>query len=576
MGVGLIQGARLTLLAAAVSGYVFAMPTLRLTDSTVGPVSIAVGANGPQQKVEAFNAGDGQLSLTVSTSEDWIGAAVGAQTACTARPGNCRPITITLNTATLPKGTATGVVTVADPGAADAPQTITVTVLMGGGVPDAATFYVAPNGSTDEVAFVTTDELQFNVTTQTGGAWLSLTLDGSGSFRFEYPYRLQARSRAGLGEGVYNGSLNVTGSRFGPDIKSVPVTMRVTSEPIATLAPAAVRLRGAVGTMPLQSSVSVLNRGVGTLAVTGAEIVTGDGGDWITAETLTDFNVIVLRASLEKLAAGVFEATLTIESNAVNGPLTVPVVLEVVEQRGPLAGYQGTINNNTWDTPIAQGGIGSIFGEHLSYVEPAQGNAFPLVTELGGAKVFINGVEAPLFYSSYGQVNFQMPFSIQPGQALLQLTRDGVQGNVITVQVAERAARLLRIGIGEYGIIVNQDGTFPMPQTPGIPSRPARRGEALVIYAIGLGPTSPAVASGAAAPGAEPLARVVPTPTVFFSGGLTGGIAAAPFYVGMTPGSVGLYQINVLVPGNAPSGSKIPLRLEGPGLLSNTVEIAIE
>ena len=38
-----------------------AAPKLRLTATTVGPVSITAGSNGASQSVDAFNAGDGSL-----------------------------------------------------------------------------------------------------------------------------------------------------------------------------------------------------------------------------------------------------------------------------------------------------------------------------------------------------------------------------------------------------------------------------------------------------------------------------------------------------------------------------------
>ena len=144
----------------------------------------------------------------------------------------------------------------------------------------------------------------------------------------------------------------------------------------------------------------------------------------------------------------------------------------------------------------------------------------------------------------------------------------------IVVQVVGRAPRLLRLNIGDYGIIVNQDGSFPIPVTPGVNSHPAKPGDWLTIYAIGLGPTVPTVASGEAAP-AGPLAWVSPLPTVYFGAGLVR-VPAVPFYAGLTPNFVGLYQINVQIPTNAPRGSRVPLTLDESGVASNTVEIAVE
>jgi len=267
----------------------------------------------------------------------------------------------------------------------------------------------------------------------------------------------------------------------------------------------------------------------------------------------------------------------TIRSNAVNEPQVVPVHLRVTPQSPPVVRFGGVVNNATFaaDEPIPQGGIAALFGDQLSYQPGQEGTELPLVSELGGTKVLVNGQEAPLYYSSYGQVNFQMPYEIPPGEAFVQVTRDGTPGNAVSVQVAGRAPRLLRLGIGDYGIIVNQDGSFPIPATPGLNSHPAHAGDYLVIYAIGLGATSPAVASGAAAPAAEPLARVQPPPTVFYGAGLIR-VPVVPFYAGLTPNFVGLYQINVQVPPNAPRGDRVPLYLEGGGVVSNQVEIAIE
>ena len=578
-----VKNARLIgwiLLPAFLAGTAYANPKLRLSNAAIGPLSIAVGANGPQQFVEAFNVGDGTLNLAITASAAWLAPAVGVPAACTTREGVCLPITIGLQTAGLPQGVRTGTVTVSDPNAFDAPQTITVTIQMGGGVPNRADLFVAPNGATEELAFETNSELQTDVTTQTGGTWLSLTLQGSGSFRFVFPYRIRVRHPAGLAEGTYNGSVNVTGSGFPPDIKNVPVTMRVTSQPIAVVAPERLATRVAQDSVHPELYVGVGNRGLGALNVTGAQATAG-GGDWLSAEKLEGSNIVKATINTSNLAPGMHEGTVAIASNAVNGPLEVPVSVEVVPQSPPIAAFEGVVNNATFERgdAIGQGGIAAVFGEQLSYAGPQTGTELPLVTELGSAKVYVNGVAAPLYYTSYSQINLQIPYETPAGEALVTIMRDGQAGNVATLQVASRAPRLLRLNIGDYGIIVNPDGSFPVSTATaalwGINGRPARPGEALVIYAIGLGQTSPPVASGAPAP-LDPLARIVPAPAVYFGAGLLGGVPAAPLFVGLTPNFVGLYQINVIVPGNAPKGDNIPLRIEGDGVVSNRVEIAIE
>ena len=243
MGVTLGRALLVSCLIASLAGAAFAEPKLRLSTAAVGPISIAAGSNGARQLVEAYNAGDGTLAPAVTASETWLAPAVGSATGCTTRSGLCFPINIDLQTASLSKGVQTGIVTVTAPNAIDAPQTITVTVQIGGGVPDKVDLYVAPNGSSDAVHFQTNSELKSTVTASNGGSWLSLAIDGFGTFRFVWPYLIRAQHISGMAAGNYTGSVKITSSTFQPDIKNVPVTLKVTSDPIATLTPDHLRIR---------------------------------------------------------------------------------------------------------------------------------------------------------------------------------------------------------------------------------------------------------------------------------------------------------------------------------------------
>jgi len=55
------------------------------------------------------------------------------------------------------------------------------------------------------------------------------------------------------------------------------------------------------------------------------------------------------------------------------------------------------------------------------------------------------------------------------------------------------------------------------------------------------------------------------------------GDATTPLFVGLTPGFVGLYQINVTIPETVEKGPNIPVFLDmGNNIFSNRVELAIE
>ncbi|MEO8595196.1 MAG: IPT/TIG domain-containing protein [Candidatus Solibacter sp.] len=564
-----------------------AAPRLRLSSSTVGPVSIAQGASDPAQTVEAYNAFDGALNLTLSSSVAWITGAVGAQRACTTRSGVCTPLQLALNTAGLPAGMTTGIVTVFDPNAVDAPQTITVTVQIGGAVPANLDLYVAPGG-TREVIFSTNSQLGTTVRTNDGGGWLSLALDGTGSFRFSYPYRVHIAPAAGMGQGTYSGTVTTSGSSLPSDNKTIPVTMRVTTQPIALASTDRIRMRLAEGSPASATAVTLSNAGQGTLQVKDAKTA---GAAWIAVQGYTVGGLIpdgvVVTLDPKGLAPGTYKDTVTITSNAVayagagsdTTTLTVPVELEIISAGPPVVDYQGVLDNAIFAAgdAISRGDIVAVKGQRLSMAAPAAGSAPPLSTQVSDTQVLLNGVPIPVFYTSYGQINCQIPTDAPVGTALLQVKRtDGQTSNTVSVEINARAPRLLRFNIKDYGAIVNaQDGSYPVPTgaIPGFNTHPARVGDTLILYAIGLGDTSPAVATGAAAP-ASPLARVIGTPTVNFGGGIAGAVVV-PDFVGLSPTSAGLYQVNVRIPAGSPKGD-VNLTLAFGDSTSNPVQITVE
>jgi uncharacterized protein (TIGR03437 family) len=83
------------------------------------------------------------------------------------------------------------------------------------------------------------------------------------------------------------------------------------------------------------------------------------------------------------------------------------------------------------------------------------------------------------------------------------------------------------------------------------------------------------VGTNVPAPGSEPLARLTVTPAVDFGNSIFGTISATPSYAGLSPGSVGLYQVNVAIPAGVLSGN-VNLTLSFPDSTSNTVQIAVQ
>ena len=561
---------------------------LRLVSSTVGPVSVIPGSTGATQTIEAYNIGSGSLNLTLSSSVSWIGATVGASRPCTTTHAsqNCLPLNFALNTQSLPAGSATGVVTVSDPNAVDAPQTITVTVVVGGSVPSSLTLYVPPGGTASQP--IPTNSALHEASS---APWLSLQVNGFGSFQFNYPYTIQVAPTPAQTVGVYTGTLTLSGSNFTADNKAVAVTMNVTAQPIALASSTALNLQLAVGAPPLVApfapGVGLSNVGQGTLTAATPVITTGScGSSWIT------YGASGLTVDPTGLSAGTCTATITLASNAINGTQTIPVTLTVVPKGSPVIAFQGVLDNATFlpGDSVSPGDVMVVKGDQLSFSAYTPGPAPPLSTQLADTSVLVNGTAAPLFYTSYGQIAFQLPTTTATGSALVQVKRtDGTLSNSVSVTVAARAPKVLQLYGGPWGAVVNADscggitpcllgGSLPLPASfsqPGYPAYPAKVGDVLTIYAIGMGPTNPAVASGQPAPLSQPFATLTDTPNVNFGGSVIPAFAT-PLFAALTPGYAGLYQINVQVPANSPKGIVNMIIGFPDGTASNQFTIAVQ
>lgn len=588
-----------------------AAPTLRLTvpdslrqaNGAVRPIWISAGTNGPSNLTfEAWNSGDGALSLSVSSgSADWMNPSIqGTQPCSTNTSVTCTIVRVLFDTAALPKGTYTGEVVVADANAVDAPQSVPIKVYIGGDVPESVDFYLPPDATVKEwVEFETPEPAVRNTATtlsSPAGRGLTVSTSGSGSFQFLYTHRITAAYQAGMPADTAT-TATVAGSSFSADNRSFPVNVHVTSNPIAQPSARTLQIVTAQGIEAPINAVLLSNRGNGTLTPGDVEVETDSGGDWLSVEAVqaalspgaaqASPTVYQVTAKQEGLEPGLYSGTIQIASNAANSPSEVKVLFTVEAPKPPELTFRGVVNGATFgaNQPLARGTLVSLFGSQLAYSVTLAAET-PLPTELDSTQVRIGGVAAPLVFTSWGQINFQVPNEVPLGTTTVQVVRDGQAGNTITATVANRSPGLFRLNpvlLGEYGAITNasQGNNFPIPRELaaelGINGAPARPGDVLTIYATGLGDVAPVVASGAAAPAQEPLARVVEVPTVNFLARFLFPLRETPSFVGLTPNFVGLFQINVTVPDEAPTNARTPINIENPnGGLSNTVEIAVE
>ncbi len=187
---------------------------------------------------------------------------------------------------------------------------------------------------------------------------------------------------------------------------------------------------------------------------------------------------------------------------------------------------------------LAPGELVSLFGANLSG-DSSQASNLPLSDLLGGVEVTVGGLPAPLIYVSPGQINFQIPFEATPGTAAIVVNSGYARAASYRATVAASAPQ-----------IFTHDANRAIVQNPDLslndPSHPAHPGDVLTVYATGEGQVTPPVETGAPAP-SSPLAKAT-LPVAATIGSLDAGVA----FAGLTPGTVGLFQVNVVVPSLPP------------------------
>jgi uncharacterized protein (TIGR03437 family) len=194
--------------------------------------------------------------------------------------------------------------------------------------------------------------------------------------------------------------------------------------------------------------------------------------------------------------------------------------------------------------PFAPNSIVSIFGSGLA--RSSQGltagdivnNTLP--TELNGTHVYVDYQPAPLLYVSDGQVNFLVPSNKLAMEVKISVASNGKTGPEITVTLVDAAPALFPTAAG-YAIATHLDNSLIAPGSP------AQAGEIIVVYACGLGRTQPNPAPGAIPQSAAVIQRLSDLKVYL------GGTAIQPasiLYAGVTPGSAGLYQIDLILPDN--------------------------
>lgn len=329
---------------------------------------------------------------------------------------------------------------------------------------------------------------------------------------------------------------------------------------------------GAAGTT-ISISVEVLDasgRPAGNVVVNFS--VTGGPAVLVNSTATTDGNGLATvqvtlgpdtgTATVAAAAQGLAPATLTINITAI--PPAPPV---------PEIDPHGVLGSGLSSPPVealSKGGLASVEGNNfgigpvfqsLTQADLVNG-ALPL--NFRGICVMVGGNRAPILGASDSQINFQTPAVSGSSTAVTVVTgcdsASPLQSNAATVVVQGATPELFYFSFNSDGHnpVAAMDpitGAFLAASSlfPGSGIAPAKPGEYVTVYGTGFGATDPAVAPGVLSSAA---ARVSGDMVVMLGGKQLP--AEKILYAGVTPGSAGLYQINLLIPDDTPDGN-LPL-----------------
>ncbi len=192
---------------------------------------------------------------------------------------------------------------------------------------------------------------------------------------------------------------------------------------------------------------------------------------------------------------------------------------------------------------VAPGELITIYGSNLAPSTASDGT-FPM--QLAGVQVMVNNRPAPVYYVDPNQVSAVVPYGTTELVASIQVINNGVNSNTVTSFVDLTSPGVFTNPSGGIGYAAALHSDY----SPVTPSNPAQAGEVVSVYLSGLGDVSPAVADGAPAPTSE-LSNAIASPINVYIAGQN----ATTSFIGLAPGLVALYQINVQIPATTTSGN---------------------
>jgi uncharacterized protein (TIGR03437 family) len=179
----------------------------------------------------------------------------------------------------------------------------------------------------------------------------------------------------------------------------------------------------------------------------------------------------------------------------------------------------------------------------------------PLPQTLGGLTLRCSDFILPLLYVSPGQVNFQTPAALSPGEHRVEIHRANGPMLEAVMTVARHAPGLL--------IAAHPDGE---PVTAGVPASP---GQNVTLFAAGSGPFLPIPLDGFPIPSAPPYLLEDPVEVWIQGRRATVERAAA------APGTVGVASLLIRLPDDLDVAAPASAVIRVGGVASNALALPL-
>lgn len=590
---------------------------IQLSHPGLSFIAVSTGSVVPPQNFAVTNIGRGTMNFTVSTSTlaggGWLSATPGSGAAVSG--GGSQTVTVKVDQTGLAPGTYYGQVRVDSSGAANTPRVLTVAFRVlpadqdpGPIISPSEIVFRAIQGQPPPGAMIarvynisaTPQTYVSSVVSSDPNNQFALIPDNA-TLNLIHPTKIVIQPlTSGLAPGVYEAELTL---QFSDGyIRRLGMRTVVTAPPPAGSSSAeSTAERRSLGEAPEKSNdaasncvatqlvpvITTLGQSFGVPAAwpvsLEADVMDDCGNPLTSGNVQVSFSNGDPPLSLDSADGGVWAATWASGNNS--GPVTITLTAndparnlvgtrEVTGGLGdpaPAPVLNAAVSGASFaaNTALAPGSIISLFGQNLGN-GTASATALPLGVTLAGATVYMAGNAVPLIYGSGGQINAVVPQGININtnhQVVVQ--RDNTLSIPVPVDIAAAEPAIFPYPApGDppaQGAIVNAV-TYAVAH----PGTPVSAGDVLAIFCTGLGVVDKSVPDGSAAP-SSPLANTVATPTVTI-----GGVSAKVAFSGLSPGFVGLYQLDVVVPSGVTPGNQVPVVVTISGDSSPAVTIAVK